>query len=600
MKSKLPKTIKRIIIWVIIAGLGVAGYFAFMHFRKPKVEAAITVVTVDRGPIEVSISGSGQIEPNQKYEVQALVKGEIIADPFTEGMDVSQGTLLYKINTSDAESNIEKQKIALQKTQDTYDQNKAKLEKLTLTSKYSGTITNLYVKLGDDIKSDTKIADVVDNSKMILKIPFITDDVSSIYLGLPADVSLVGSGYSVSGTVSKVATGTSVSSEGVQITEVEIIVQNPGALKKDDRATAIVNSIACNDTGVFDYYETGTILSESEGKIEFLPFSQNDEISVGAVVLRLSSESLNNTLKSNELDLKSQNLSLANEQNNLKDYSITSPISGTVIQKTSKKGDILDNSTSKVVMATIADMSKIIFKMNVDELDIDKVKVGQAVSITADALPNVEFDGYVEYKNIIGTSANGVTSYPVTIVINDPDGLIPGMNVNAKVIVERVDDVVRIPVSALRRGNMVQVKLKPGEKAPESPSPGQAANGANRVSNGGAVTRGGGTGEGTTSGGGAVTRGSGNMAAAPEGYKNVMVRAGLNDKDYVEIIEGIKEDDEVVVPTVSTVPRTTLPQMGGMGGGMGGAAPAGGGVRINTGGGGAPAGGGNAPRGGGG
>ena len=665
---KLPKTAKKIIIWFVIVGVLGGGYFAFRHFTKPKAETAVSTVIADRGPIEVSISGSGQIEPNQKYEVQALVsKGEIIDAPFEEGTAVEQGTLLYKIDTKDAESNIERQKISLQKIQDTYNQNKEKLAKLTLKSKYSGTITNLYVKKGDDVKTDTKIADVVDNSKMILKLPFIADDAKSISTGKAADVTLNGSGYNISGSVTKVSTGSYVSADGVEVTDIEITVNNPGALKKDDRATAIVNGIACNDSGIFDNYATETILSETDGEITSLSFTQGDKVKAGDIVLKLSSETLTNTLKSNELDLKTQNLTLENELSKLNDYNITSPISGTVIQKTSKKGDILDSSNSKVVMATIADMSKIIFKMNVDELDIDKIKVGQKVTISADALPNKEFDGVVEYKNIIGTSSNGVTSYPVTIVVNKPEGLIPGMNVNAKVIVERVENVVRIPVSALRRGNMVLVKLKPGEKAPETPvvATGGGEGGQQRTNTAGSqaqqrptstpddsqqpsptsssdvqrqrpansegdqprqrpanaegaperstAARPSSTPTATPAASSAPTASpttlpsvapsstpaasSGNAPAGsnrgggmpsmiiPEGYKAVIVRAGLNDKDYVEILSGISEGDEVSIPATPARTNTT-PQMGGMGGMGGMGAPAGGGIRIQTSGGG--------------
>jgi HlyD family secretion protein len=223
-------------------------------------------------------------------------------------------------------------------------------------------------------------------------------------------------------------------------------------------------------------------------------------------------------------------------------------------------------------MATVADMSKIIFKMNVDELDISKVKEGQKVTVTADAMPEKTYSGYIDYINQIGTSSNGVTSYPVTVVVEEAEGLMPGMNVSAKVIVERVEEVIRIPVSALRRGNMVMVKLKDGEKAPEPRTPNGQQGQGGQPQTGGQSQAAGGQMRGVT---------------APEGFKVVTVQTGLNDSDYIEIKSGISAGDEVqITSSASTTNRTVVPQMGGAAPGGGMPAGGGGGVQYRGGGGG--------------
>ncbi len=63
-------------------------------------------------------------------------------------------------------------------------------------------------------------------------------------------------------------------------------------------------------------------------------------------------------------------------------------------------------------LAIISDLSALTFDMNIDELDISKVKVGQRVRITVDALPGQEFSGYIDKININGTTTGGATSYP--------------------------------------------------------------------------------------------------------------------------------------------------------------------------------------------
>ena len=65
-------------------------------------------------------------------------------------------------------------------------------------------------------------------------------------------------------------------------------------------------------------------------------------------------------------------------------------------------------------------MSALTFDVSINELDINKIQVGQKVEITADALDGQSFTGTVDKVNINGTTSGGVTSYPVTVVIDDP------------------------------------------------------------------------------------------------------------------------------------------------------------------------------------
>ena len=77
--------------------------------------------------------------------------------------------------------------------------------------------------------------------------------------------------------------------------------------------------------------------------------------------------------------------------------------------------------------------------------------------VTADAVEGKRFDGVITSIGIIGTSSSGVTTYPVEVVIEEYEGLLPGMNVTAEIITEEVTDTVRIPVAALSRGDLVLV-----------------------------------------------------------------------------------------------------------------------------------------------
>ena len=114
-------------------------------------------------------------------------------------------------------------------------------------------------------------------------------------------------------------------------------------------------------------------------------------------------------------------------------------------------------------MAVIYDMSRLTFDINVDELDVVKLKVGQKVRFTADALEGQSFTGLVEKVNINGTTVNGSTTYPVSVTVDGDGstlaqtGLYPGMNVSANIIVEEAGSVLCVPVDAVSRNNTVLV-----------------------------------------------------------------------------------------------------------------------------------------------
>ena len=187
-------------------------------------------------------------------------------------------------------------------------------------------------------------------------------------------------------------------------------------------------------------------------------------------------------------------------------------------------------------MCVIADMSAMKFTIDVDELDIASLKEGQEVKISADALSGKQFTGSVSNIGILGTTTDGVTSYPVEIVINDGGDLWPGMNVTAEIVVESVQNVLTIPVSAVNRGNTVLLKGAEGTEGID-------------------------------------------QTAAPAGAKYIQVELGLNNDSYIEITNGLSEGDTVLVPVVqsSTEEETAQQGMvmmpGGSGGSMGGPPP---------------------------
>ena len=621
-----------VLIVVIIIG---AAFGSFKFFGKEDKKTIQTAVAAVRNVSNV-IEGSGTIAAINQYEVTSLVTGEILADYFEEGQMLNEGDLMYTIDSTEMENNIKKAQQSLERSQLTYQESQKTLSNLNVYSDVSGVITELYVKKGDQIQSNTKIAEIINTDYMLLKIQFISSEAQQLYVGQKATVNLESSFAALDGEVTAIATGTLINTDGVPVSNVEIKVANPGSVMPGERATAIVGSFACNAPGTFEYYETETVTAKTSGEIVSLNYREGDKITAGSKILTLESDSATKNARQNQLSVQDAQVSLQDQYDKLEDYNITAPISGKVIQKTAKAGEKLDNSTNKSAMAIIADLSTLVFEISVDELDISNIKVGQIVQITADALSGRIFTGYVDNVSIVGTSSNGVTSYPVKVVVDNGEesGLIPGMNVNASIVVESRENVLTVPLSAINRGNIVYVKKdgnsaknkdenksenrKDNDKMPKRgevpegfaspegmpkrdgmseemkrPDGAQSSESTQKAqSNNEAKT------EKTEDKASAAPQANSKnddmrnkmlermQAEAPDGFEAVMVVIGLSDDTNVEIISGLSEGDVVKLSDVTAANATQnrMGMMGSMPGGMAGGMPGGMSGRMPSGG----------------
>lgn len=434
----------------------------------------------------------------------------------------------------------------------------AQYDNLYEISGYDGIISNVYVQEGDTIKEGDKIADLYSDSVMVLTVPFHTEDISDSWIGKEASVYVDGSFETITGKVTKISQISTVLSGNQIVRDVTIEVTNPGGISNQSKAAAMINSIDCCEEGSFAYGVEVTLKSSKGGEIAKLSVEKGIKVAKDTMLFSFSKDSaedalssytnavdnaessLKNAKKSVESALSSvsnaedtiteceENLddandALADTKDSLTDCYINSPVTGTVITKNMLVGDIIGTSNFNSTLATIYDVSALTFEMDIDELDIKSVQVGQTVNVTADALENQTLTGIITNVSLESTTSGGVTQYPVTVRIDDTGELLVGMNVTGEIILQGVTDVLSIPVDALKRGNAVYVKDD------------------------------------------TVTKASGEV---PAGFRSVTVETGLSDGDYIEITSGLSEGDEIYVSRNSSESSSLLDGFDSMFGGQ--------------------------------
>jgi len=183
---------------------------------------------------------------------------------------------------------------------------------------------------------------------------------------------------------------------------------------------------------------------------------------------------------------------------------ILSPGDGVISNIVIVEGMDISNSLSvktSAMVASIRTPGTPIALINISEVDINKIKVGQKAELTLASISNKTFEGEIVGLDKIGTSSSGVANYPVIIKFNEEsESVLPNMGVDTDIIINEKPDAVYIPTSAISpvKGQKT-VKIKDGDS-----------------------------------------------------FKNVNIETGISTTQYTEVISGVNEGEEVQVTTLPT------------------------------------------------
>ena len=501
-KDKVAAFFRKNWKWMVpvacVAVLG--GWFILRPDRAQDANVDVSYVqtTPEKRDLSNSLSGTGTLNPANTYNVKSLVAGKVLTSTIEEGDIVEEGTVLYTVDASDATTKAEQASITLQQAQRSYDKT---MDRQYVRAEVAGVVATLKVAKGDEVTSGQEVAVIRDSSKMVLQLEFPAADAATFSVGQSAEVTLDGTFETLTGTVTAV-TGTDALSTGNLLTRtVTITVRNAGGLTTAQAATATINGVSCIAAKCFEYQAERTLTTLAAGTVTAINVQEGGAVNKDDIVLQISGEDLTEAIQSAAETLRSAELNMDNLQEAMNNYTVTSPISGTIIEKNAKAGDAL---TAGADLCTIYDLSYLVMVINVDELQVSDVSVGQSVQVTADAVPDKTYTGTVTRVSMKGSSNGGTTTYPVTVRIDETDGLRPGMNANAEIVIAEAGNALAVPNAAIVRGGYVLVTK-------DSPS---AANADPDMT-------------------------------APEGYVYVPVKIGVSDDDYTQIISGVTGNDTV-------------------------------------------------------
>ncbi len=296
----------------------------------------------------------------------------------------------------------------------------------------------------------------------------------------------------------------------------------------------------------FQYYKSKTVSTEASAQIRTAVVQQGKlevKISGSGTVEPVTSEDIKSTDDNDEIDevlvSAGDKVSEGDELITFTDDSdpITAPADGTITTVSVLEGERVTNGQ---VVAHLTDYKDLQTVVAVDELDITKIKKKQTVSLTVSAYPDTTYTGKVTAIAAEGTSANGTSTFDVTIHIDKPTNLKVGMSTEASILTQSKENALYVPVDGVYTSNNEKYVI---------------------------VTA-------------ASTDSSSDASAGTSQQKTV--KTGISTDEYVELTEGVTAGETIQLPELATSSSSNSQggmmrgNMGGMGAMTGGGMPPGG------------------------
>ena len=260
------------------------------------------------------------------------------------------------------------------------------------------------------------------------------------------------------------------------------------------------------------------------------------------------------TLQSLQATVQGSQVGLSRANKDLGRTTLTAPMSGVISSLKVKKGERVAGNSFNIgtEMMTVADMSVIEVRVDVGENDIVKIHIGDSADVEVDAYSKRKFKGVVtkiasSTKSATAlTSANDVTNYEVRIrldassyqdLLTQRFPFRPGMNASADIKTRRVENVLAVPIAA------VTARLKGGEETLEDMKKERTE--AEGMDQNAEMDMGGTDLEEVV------------FVSQPDGtVKKVVVTTGVQDINFIQILTGLKGNEEVVVAPFASLSKT--------------------------------------------
>ena len=534
-KEQLQKQKKRIrttiAAVIILAAAGVGGFFLYRFLTEQKTaESQIQAQPAEISSIQSTVSGSGNAKAKESAAI-SLTQGGTVQEVFVAAGDiVTAGQPLYTIRSQAAEDEVTTAQERVTNLQKDMDDLVEKANNLTVRAPFAGKLVEVSEFQPDEkVSEGAAVCTLANDKKLKLSLYFSYAYEHDIAVGQAVEVSIPAVMATFPGTVETINKVSYISPEGSVYFEVIVVFDNPNTLTEGMTASAKLTAadgspIYPYENSKTEYYEVRKIVTESQGPVLAQNLLRYANVNAGDPLLTLGSDTIDSDMRAKQKEIDEAAEKLAEAQKALANFNATAPIDGTVTSCTLTPGAEVKSGDTVI---TISNNTNMVVEITVDDRNISFVQPGMTVDLT-DYNGNV-FVGTVSSIDMsIGeNSSNGMTSYPVTLDVDNSAGtLLAGMWLDYSFVASQSDECVVVPMQAVKyvsdaEGNTFSVVFIQADEQPENTveldipetEPGQTPQ----------------------------------YPTPADGYYPVPVTTGLSDNYNVEIKEGLQGGEMVFV-----------------------------------------------------
>ena len=516
-RRKLP--IKRIVALVVAVAVVVGGAFGIkILFFQGETRIALTETTT-YGSLSTVIEGTGTTMPADSVTYTTASTTEITGVYVSAGDTVAAGDLLYTQDDSELDEEIEGYQDELTELQNTLSdagdqlsELNQRLADLIVTAPFYGRITDVTARAGDSVGSGTKLATLVDDSKMTLTQYFSYSYEDQVYVGMKAGVSIASLMTTLDGTVTEIKKVDRVTAEGTRCFAVTVTVDNPGALTEGMTGAGYLltgsgEKLYPAVEGTLEYYASEDITAPESGKLTAVNVDDYETVTAGATLFVIDGSDLEDQVETTQRSITQTQEKISEAEEKRADYQVTAEMDGKIIMVGVQEGESPRQASQTAV--TLYNLDAMTITANIDELDIDNITMGMEVDITqSGAESDTHYTGTVTAISYEATNTNGVAYFPITITIPSEGALSAGVNVSYTITVGDESEGVLAPIAALQSTTEGTCLFVKADTKPDN----------------------------------AVDLEEG---VVPDGFYAVPVETGVSNSQYVRILSGVEEGVEV-------------------------------------------------------
>lgn len=435
------------IISVVAVVIIIAGAYLLVKNNASGETRYITEV-VKLGNITTTVSGTGQVEASNTIDLRPKTTGDVTFVGVKVGDTVRKGKLIASVDSRDAKIALENAQISLAKLTKEPDTLTLLQKENGLTESYDGGwntvssfITDMTLLVGD-------LENMYSNDGY-----FGYNNISNLSSTGKTKVKLAeDSYYDAEKSLEEISKSYKTLSRSSSQEEILNLITKSYASSK-----IIANAIKNTETA-FNYvvkdleYENNSNTTTTRAEItSWMSDSNNYVNSLLSAINNIKEEtqSLKDTIAgSDDLDIRSAQLSLQSKQNAYNDCFVYAPFDGIIATLSAKVGE----SSGSSIGSLITQQKMVTIPFN--EVDVTSIKLGQNAVITFDAIDDLSIPGVVAEIDTLGTVSSGVVTYNVKVAFDSPDERIkPGMSSNVEITTQEKKDVLTISSSAIKNKN---------------------------------------------------------------------------------------------------------------------------------------------------